>query len=174
MGGNKVGQHPTDRGKLGATRRLRIEGGGGPIGLAVARAQRHDFKRVRETIESIPVKWPAPTPATPQGLGLDTGDADDEVRDLRAACGFTAHLRARGEAAKALKQDAGVRARRWVVERTHSWMTRFRRAQIRWDNNVRNYLGCLHFACADLTSRPSGLLGEALRYFVPPVLKVLP
>jgi hypothetical protein len=147
MGGNKVGQHPTDRGKLGATRRLRIEGGGGPIGLAVARAQRHDFKRVRETIESIPVKWPAPTPATPQGPCLDTGDADDEGRDLRAACGFTAHLR----------------ARRWVVERTPSGMTRFRRVLIRWDNNVRNYPGVLHFACADLTSRPSGLLGEALK-----------
>ena len=158
LGGKKVGQHPTDRGKLGATRRLRTEGGM-PIGLAVAGAQRHDFKRVRETIESIPVKWLAPTPATPQGLDLDKSDDDDEVRDLRAAFGCTAHLRARGEEAKALKQDAGVRARRWVVERTPSGMNRFRRVLIRWDKTVRNYLGCLHFACADLPSRPSGLLG---------------
>lgn len=157
--GKKVGQHPTARGKLGATRRVRTEGGGGPIGLAVAGAQRHDFKRGRETLESIAVKWPAPTPATPQGLGLDTGDDDDEGRDLRAACGCTAHLRARGEEANALQQDAGVRARRWGVERTPSGMTRSRRVLIRWDNHVRTYPGCLHVAWADLTSRPSGLLG---------------
>jgi len=158
LGGKKVGQHPTDRGKLGATRRLRTEGGM-PIGLAVAGAQRHDFKRVRETSESIPVKRPAPPPAMPQGLGLDTGDDDDEVRDLRAAFGCTAHLRARGEEAKALKQDAGVRARRWVVERTPSGMNRFRRVLIRWDKKVCHYLGFLHVACAYITYKQSGLLG---------------
>ena len=155
----KVGKHPTARGKIGAKRRVLTEGGGGPIGLAVAGAQRHDVKMVREAIESIPVKRPAPTPATPQGLGLDKGDDDDEGRDLCAAFGCTAHLRARGEEAKALKQDAGVRARRWVVERTHSWLNRFRRVLIRWDKKVRNHLGFLHFACAYITYRQSGLVG---------------
>jgi putative transposase len=154
-----VGKNPTDRGKIGAKRRVLTEGGGGPIGLAVAGAQRHDVKMVRETIDRIPVKRPAPTPATPQGLGLDKGDDDDEVRDLRAAFGCTAHLRARGEEAKTLKQDAGVRARRWVVERTHSWLNRFRRVLIRWDKKVRHYLGVLHVACADITYRQAGLVG---------------
>jgi hypothetical protein len=36
-------------------------------------------------------------------------DDDDEVRDLLAEFGFTAHIRARGEEAKALQQDAGFR-----------------------------------------------------------------
>ena len=130
-----------------------------PIGLAVEGANRNDFKMVRETIESIPVKRPAPTPATPQGMCLDKGYDDDEVRDLLAEFGFTAHIRARGEEAKALKQDAGFRARRWVVERTHSWMNRFRRVLIRWDKKVCNYLGFLHLACAYITYKQSGLLG---------------
>jgi hypothetical protein len=125
LGGKKVGKHPTTRGKSGATRRLRTEGGGVPIGLAGA----------QETSESVPVKRPAPPPATPQGLGWDTGD-DDEVRDLRAAFGCTAHIRARG-----------------FVERTPRGMHRFQRGLIRGDKKVRNSLGCLHFACADLTSR---------------------
>lgn len=43
-----------------------------------------------------------------------------EVRDLVAEFGCTAHIRACGEEAKALKQEAGFKARRWVVERTHS------------------------------------------------------
>jgi putative transposase len=154
-----VGKHPTDRGTIGATRRLLTEGGGVPIGLAVEGANRHDCKMVRETIENIPVKRPAPTPATPQGMCLDKGYDDDEVRDLLADFGFTAHIRARGEEAKALQQDAGFRARRWVVERTHRGMNRVRRGLIRWNKNVGNYLGFLHLACADITYKQSGLLG---------------
>jgi putative transposase len=154
-----VGKHPTDRGKIGAKRSLLTEGGGVSIGLAVEGANRHDCKMVRETMESIPVKRPAPTPATPQGMCLDKGYDYDEVRDLLAEFGFTAHIRARGEEAKALQQDAGFRARRWVVERTHSWMNRFRRVLIRWDKKGSNYLGFLHLACAYITYRQSGLLG---------------
>jgi putative transposase len=151
LGGEKVGKHPTDRGKIGAKRSVLTEGGGVPLGLAVEGAKRHDVKMVRETLESMPVKRPAPTPATPQGRCLDKGDDDDEVRDLRADCGFTAHIRARGEEAKALEQDAGVWARRWVVERTQRWRHRFRRVLIRWDKTVRNSLGVLHLACASMT-----------------------
>jgi putative transposase len=154
-----VGKNPTDRGKLGTKRSVLTDGGGVPIGLAVEGANRHDFKMARETIESMPVARPEPTPAVPQGMCLDNGDDDDKVRDLLAEFGFTAHIRARGEEAPALKQEAGARARRWVVERTHSWMNRFRRVLIRWDKKVRNYLGFLHLACASITYRQSGLLG---------------
>ena len=129
-----------------------------PIGLAVDGAHRHDFKMARETIERLAVERPDPTPEAPQGIGLDKGYDDDEVRDLLAAFGFTAHIRARGEEALALKQEAGFKARRWVVERTHSWMNRFRRVLIRWDKKVRHYLGFLHLACAYITYRQAGLL----------------
>jgi putative transposase len=154
-----VGKNPTDRGKLGTKRSVLTEGGGLPIGLAVEGANRHDFKMARETIESIPVERLAPTPEQPQGLCLDKGYDDDEVRDLLAEFGFTAHIRARGEEALAIKQQAGYKARRWVVERTHSWMNRFRRLLIRWEKNVCNYLAFLHLACAYITYRQSGLLG---------------
>lgn len=129
-----------------------------PIGLAVAGANRNDFKMVRETLESIAVERLEPTAETPQGLCLDKGYDYDEVRGLLDEFGFTAHIRARGEEAQALKQEVGVKARRWVVERTHSWMNRFRRLLIRWDKKVDNYLGFLHLACASITYRQSGLL----------------
>jgi transposase len=154
-----VGKNPTDRGTIGTKRSLLTEGGGVPIGLAVAGANRNDFKMARETLVSIPVARPEPTPDRPQGMCLDKGYDFDEVRELLAEFGFTAHIRARGEEAKALKQEAGFRARRWVVERTHSWMNRFRRVLIRWDKNVHNYLAFLHMACAYITYRQAGLLG---------------
>jgi putative transposase len=115
-----VGKNPTDRGKIGTKRSLLTDGGGVPIGLAVAGANRNDFKLARETLESIPVQRPEPTPDTPQGMCLDKGYDYDEVRELLAEFGFTAHIRARREEAKALKQAAGFRARRWVVEMIQS------------------------------------------------------
>jgi putative transposase len=154
-----VGKNPTDRGKTGTKRSVLTDGKGVPIGLAVDGANRNDFKMARETIERIAVERPDPTPDTPQGLCLDKGYDYDEVRALLNEFGFTAHIKARGEEAQALKQEAGFKARRWVVERTHSWRNRFRRVLVRWDKKVRNYLGFLHLACAYITYKQSGLLG---------------
>jgi len=159
LGGKKGGKHPTDRGKLGTKRSVLTDGRGVPLGLAVAGAKRNDFKLTRETIESIAVERPEATLEAPQGLCLDKGYYYDEVRDLLDEFGFTAHIRARGAEAHALKHEAGFKARRWVVERTHSWMNRFRRVLIRWDKKVCNYLGFLHLACAYITYRQAGLLG---------------
>jgi len=110
-------------------------------------------------MESIPIDRPLPTPDTPQGMCLDKGYDYDEVRDLLHEFGFTAHIRARGEEAQAIKQEAGFKARRWVVERTHSWMNRFRRLLVRWEKKAETYLAMLHFACALITYKQSGLLG---------------
>jgi transposase len=138
---------------------LLTEGHGVPIGLAVAGANRHDMKLVRATIDSLVVERPAPTDEQPQGLCLDKGYDYDEVRDLLAEFGFTAHIRSRGEEAQAIKREAGFRARRWVVERAHSWMNRFRRVLIRWEKKPENYIAFLHFACALIAFRASGLFG---------------
>jgi putative transposase len=153
-----VGKNPTDRGKSGTKRRLLTDGAGVPIGLAVDGANRNDFKMTRQTIERIAVERPEPPIEAPQGRCLDKGSDYDEVRDLLPEFGCTAHIRARGEEAKALKQEAGFKARRWVVERTHSWMHRFRRLLIRWDKKACNYLGFLHLVCAYITYRQAGLL----------------
>jgi transposase len=159
LGGKKVGKHPTARGKVGTKRSGLTDGGGVPIGLAVEGAHRNDVKMVQETLTSIPVARPMPTPEKPHGRCLDKGDDVDAVRELLATLGFTAHIRARGEAAHAIKREAGYKARRWVVERTHSGMNRFRRLLVRWEKKVNNYLAFLHRACAYITYRRSGLLG---------------
>ncbi len=159
MGGKKTGRNPTDRGKGGVKRSLLTEGHGVPIGLAIDGANRHDMKLVRATIESLVAERPEPTEEEPQGMCLDKGYDDDEVREILEEFGFTAHIKARGEEAKELKAEAGKRARRWVVERSHSWMNRFRRILVRWDKKPENYLAFLHFACALITLRAAGLFG---------------
>jgi len=134
------------------------EASGVPIGVAIDGANRHDSKMVRATIESIPVPRPEPTDKSPQGLCLDKGYDYDSVRDLVREFAYTAHIRARGEEAQAIKREAGFKARRWVVERTHSWMNRFRRILTRWEKKAANYLGLLHLVCAIITYRAIGLL----------------
>jgi transposase len=90
---------------------------------------------------------------------LDKGYDFDVVRETLKEFGFTAHIRSRGEEAQAIKREAGFKARRWVVERTHSWMNCFRRVLIRWDKHPENYIAFLHFACALIAFRAAGLLG---------------
>ena len=130
-----------------------------PIGLAVAGANRHDMKLVRPTLENIVVERPTPTSEQPQGMCLDKAYDFEEVRSTLQEFGFTAHIRARGEEARALVREAGARARRWVVERSHSWMNRFRRILVRWDKKPEHYLAFLHFACALIAFRAAGIFG---------------
>ena len=135
------------------------EAQGVPVAVAVDGANRHDMKLVRPTLDSVALARPEPTPEQPQGMCLDKGYDFGEARRTLEEFGFTAHIRSRGEEAKAIKREAGFRARRWVVERTHGWLNRFRRILVRWDKSPENYIAFLHFACALIAFRAAGLLG---------------
>jgi putative transposase len=117
------------------------------------------MKLVQQTLESIPVERPESSPDKPQGLCLDKGYDYDEVRELAAEFDFTAHIRSRGEEAQELKRNARKKARRWVVERTHSWMNRYRGILIRWSKKAENYVAMLHMAFAFIIYRRMGLSG---------------
>jgi putative transposase len=152
--GKKSGANPTDRAKGGAKRSLLTEAAGIPIGLQVAGANRHDMKLVEDTLASVPQSiedkrlehlWTGEE----QGLCMDAGYDYDQVREIAWEFGYTTHIRKRGEEKTA--KEAGQKARRWVVERTHSWLNRYRRLLIRWEKKAGNYLAMLHFACALIT-----------------------
>jgi len=159
LGGKRCGKNPTDRGKQGTKRSVLTDGNGVPIGLEVEGANRNDFKMTRQTLDNIVAERPEPTEERPQGLCLDKGYDYDEVRDIVEEFGFTTHIRARGEEAKAIKDEAGYKARRWVVERTHSWVNRFRRLLVRWEKKPQHYIAFLHLAFAYIAYKQSGLLG---------------
>ena len=127
------------------------DGRGIPLGVAIDGANRPDYQLTEATLRAIPISRPTPTPEQPQHLCLDNGYDYEAVRTVAADWGYTLHIRPRGEEAKA--REAGKQARRWVVERTHSWLHRFRRLLIRWDKQPGNYLAFLHLACALITFR---------------------
>ena len=61
---------------------------------------------------------------------MDKGYDFIDIRELVKDYGYIINNRCRG--AENIKMP-GFRARRWVVERTHSWLNRFRKPLIRWE-----------------------------------------
>ena len=127
--------------------------------MAVSGANTHDMRMVEETLKSIPIERPEPTQRKKQHFCADKGYDYPTVRELIQEWGYTAHIKSRGQEEAERKQIPGYRARRWVVERTHSWFNRFRRLLIRWEKKPENYTAFLHFACAWITFRAAGILG---------------
>ena len=150
--------NPTDRAKRGTKREILTDGAGIPLAVAVDGANRPDCKLLEATLNQVQLAGPAPEQME-QNLCLDKGFDYLFVEELLANYGYTAHIRSRGEEKKDLEQLPGYRARRWVVERTHSWMNRFRRLLIRWEKKKANYLAMLHLACAFITFCAAGVLG---------------
>ncbi|MCX7012414.1 MAG: IS5 family transposase [Candidatus Sumerlaeota bacterium] len=158
FGGQAVGPNPTDRAKSGTKRELLTDGGGVPLAVAVEGANRHDKKLLEATLCSVQKVGPAPGEAE-QHLCLDKGFDYPDVHELVEDYGYTAHIRSRAEEQTEKRTLPGYRARRWVVERTHSWLNRFRRLLIRWEKKKENYLAMLHLACAFISFRAAGVLG---------------
>src|SRR5438105_13374045 len=85
------------------------------------------MKLAEPTLESIVIERPKPTKKKhPQNLCLDKAYDFPEVDELVADWGYTGHIARRGvDQSKRRKRIPGYRARRWVVERTNSWMNTY-------------------------------------------------
>jgi putative transposase len=79
---------------------------------------------------------------------LDKAYDADWIRRWLRKHGFTPHVRGRGEEKIAIQKKKGFKARRWVVERTHSWLNRKRGVLIRWEKKPKNYEAMLQIAAA--------------------------
>jgi hypothetical protein len=68
------------------------------------------------------------------------------VHTLARSHGYTPHIKARGEEIKLKAHTPGWRARRWIVEATHSWLNRNRGILIRCSKKDCNHLALLQLA----------------------------
>lgn len=82
-------------------------------------------------------------------LCLDAAYDSLAIRVMLKRRKITPHIRSRLKERQLKIQHRG-KARRWVVERAHSWMNRFRRLLIRWEKLTDSYLGMLQLACATI------------------------
>lgn len=121
--------------------------------MTIAPASAHDAKLLKETIEAIVVDRPAPTRKKPQHLCLDKGYDNPTGHGAAKQKGYVSHIRRIGEEKRDERNRKKEPARRWVVERTISWLQKCRAILVRYDKNWRNYLGLIQLACALLWYR---------------------
>ncbi len=126
--------------------------------MAVDGANVPDQNLVGATLDAIPLKRPEATPEKPQHLCLDKGYAGEPVDCEVRARGYTPHVPRKANQAPKPKRRRG-KARRWKVERTHSWLNRARRLLIRWEKKAANYLAFLHLQFAIVALRTARVLG---------------
>jgi putative transposase len=65
---------------------------------------------------------------------------------------YIPHIRSRGEE-KLDKATKWIPNRRWVIERTNSWINRFRKLLVRYEKKSSSYEALLELACAIITFR---------------------
>ncbi len=112
-GGDKAGRSPVDRAKLGLKRSTLTDASGIPLHLVSAGANRHDSPLLAPTFEGLALLGPLPPRIT---VHLDRGYDSAPTRNLLAALGITGVIARKGVPAPL---QVG---KRWVVERTQSWM----------------------------------------------------
>lgn len=115
-GGDKAGRSPVDRGKQGLKRSTLTDANGIPLAVVSAGANRHDAPLLAPTLEGLASFGPLALAPTIQ---LDRGYGGAPTRSVLDALGITGVIAQRGMPAPL---QIG---RRWVVERTHSWMNGF-------------------------------------------------
>jgi putative transposase len=155
--GKTTGKNPTDRGKLGVKRSTLIDGRGVPLAVAVEGANVPDQKLLAATLDAIPVPRPEPTSDQPQHLCLDKGYVGQPVDRQVRQRGYTPHVPCKTNQIPKPKHPG--KARRWKVERTHSWLNRARRLLTRWEKKVANYIGFLHLQFTIVALRTAKVLG---------------
>ncbi len=139
-----TGPNPTDRAKLGTKRHVLTDQRGTPLAAIVTAANTHDMKAAFRTLDGVVVRRPAPRRYHPQHLCLDKGYDFPEIEAGVVARRYVPHMRHRGEMENPVKR---YRPKRWVVERSASWLNRFRKLLIRWEKKAGNYLALVQLAC---------------------------
>lgn len=112
-GGEKAGRSPVDRGKQGLKRSTLTDATGIPLHLVSAGANRHDAPLLAPTLAGLDLLGPLPPTIT---LHLDRGYDSAVTRTLLSDLGLTGEI-----ARKGIPAPIQV-GKRWVVERTQSWM----------------------------------------------------
>ena len=129
------------------------EADGGPVGIVIAPADRHDSLLLQDALEAVIVEPPDPRTHR-QGLCLDKAFDGASSEATAMVFGYEPHIRRIGEEKLDVATGQKTRAaRRWVVERTIGWLNRCRGILVRYEKKGENYLAVVQLACALLWFR---------------------
>jgi putative transposase len=143
----QAGTQPTGE-KKGRKRSLLVDGRGLPLSIAVSGANVHDSKLLDRTLAQIVVPRPEAAPGQQQYLCLDAGYVGYPVRKIARKHGYYLRVKSRAEERLLKYRYPDSKPRRWVVERTHSWLNRYRKLLVSFEKTQASYLALLQLAAA--------------------------
>ena len=130
-----------------------VEGHGRPLSVCISGANTPDGKLLKATLDAIVVMRPMPTTEKPQHLCLDKGYDNAPAEVIVKEAGYMPHIRRIGEEKLDTAGKKTYPARRWVVERTFSWLASCRGILVRYEKLAARYLATIKLACALLWFR---------------------
>ena len=119
-----------------------------PLSLAGSGANVHDVKLLEPTLDAIAMPQPEPSAECRQHFCADAGYKGQAALETVQARDYQPHIKQRKEEAAAKRTEPGWKARRWVVEHTHSWLNRFRKLPVSFEKTEAGYLALLALAAA--------------------------
>lgn len=145
LGCEKTGKSPVDRRKLGTKRSIITDENGIFIGCAIGRANQHDSKLFWETIQSVPNFINQPYY---KQMHLDAAYDSEEIRTILFNTYYIPKIAKNKRRKKDLPKEKifPLGYQRWFVERSHSWLNKFRRLFVKYEKTATNYLALLHFS----------------------------
>jgi len=151
LGGKDTGKNPTDRAKLGGKIHILVDQRGAPLSIHVTGANENDKWYVTALVLSILAKRPTTTQHFCADKAYDSWDVHLFVQQQ----GYVPHIkhrRRRNEPKDLCPVPGEVQypARRWVVERTLSWLVRRRSIRTRWCKKPENWLAFIQLASAHI------------------------
>jgi transposase len=93
-----------------------------------------------------------------QNLCADKAYEGQQALNTIISKGYIPHVKKRGEEIQEKKSNPTWKARRWVVEVSHSWFNRFRKILVRYEKLSDTYMALLHMAAAIIAYRKVGVI----------------
>lgn len=118
----------------------------------------HDVKLLAATLESIVYPRPEAKDNPTETLCMDAGYVGYEALVTTRKQHYQQNLKSRSQEADAKVNTPGHKARRWVVERSHSWFNRYRKLLVSFEKTEASYLGLLHLAAAMICWRQTVII----------------
>ncbi|MGW2515270.1 IS5 family transposase [Streptomyces scopuliridis] len=144
-GGELTGPSPVDRGKPGSKMHVLSDANGLPLVVGVSAANTHDSQGLKPMVAGLQSRHDPGNGWYYKPRKLHADKAYD-VPDLRKWLrGKRIGVRI---ARKGIESSERLGRHRWVIERTMSWLTGYRRLNHRYERQPRNYLAFLGLAAA--------------------------
>jgi transposase len=133
-GGKKTGPSPVDRRKAGSKHHILVDAEGTPLSGRVTKANRNDVTQLEALVDAVPpVHGKVGRPRQrPDELYGDRAYDSKAKREALRERGIRPFLARRKTA-----HGSGLGRRRWVVERSLSWLHQFRRLRTRFDRSAK-------------------------------------